>query len=77
MKFKWVKDGTDYDLEVKLDGEWLYVGYLSTFGDWWEVTANWGSTHEAPDGARFRSLHAAKMYFRKHAMIAIIGGFKP
>jgi hypothetical protein len=77
MKFKWVKDGTDYDLEVKLDGEWLYVGYLSTFGDWWEVTADWMPAHQVPDGARFESLHAAKLYFRKHALIAIIGGFKP
>jgi hypothetical protein len=77
MKFKWVKDGTDYDLEVKLDGEWIGVGYLSKHGDWWEVTANWTASLQAPDGARFLSLHAAKLYFRKHAMIAIIGGFKP
>ncbi len=77
MKFKWVKDNDSHDLEVKLDGEWLAVGYLSPCGDWWEVTANWVPTHEVPDGARFLSLHAAKIYFRKHAMIALIGGYKP
>lgn len=77
MKFRWVNSNGDPELEVKLDGEWRYVGYLSTYGDWWEVTANWVPGNTAPDGARFLSLHAAKLYLRKHAMMAIIGGYKP
>jgi hypothetical protein len=77
MKFKWEKDALDYILMVELDGEWLDVGYLNTYGDWWEVTANWMPGNIAPDGARFLSLRAAKLYFRKHALIAIIGGYKP
>lgn len=81
MKLKWEKDATfddtDYNLLVRVDDEWKMLGYIEPVGSWWEVCAYWAYGQEAPSGARFESLHAAKIYMRKHAMVAIVGGYKP
>lgn len=81
MKFKWDTSGfedDDHDLFAKVDDTWELVGYVEKTGGWWEVTAYFvEGKHTPPAGARFESLHAAKIYLRKHALVAIIGGYKP
>jgi len=82
MKLRWTKDSdfeeADHDLEVWMYDAWHRIGYLQLYGAWWEVTAYWVKEYDhAPDGARFESLHAAKLYMHKHAVVAIVGGYKP
>lgn len=80
MKFKWETNGiddSDHDLLAKIDDVWKLVGYVHKIGGWWEIAAYFAEDeHTPPDGARFESLHAAKIYLRKHALVAIIGGYK-
>lgn len=78
MKFRWDPDYDREILEAYVDGYWRIVAQLDRYGDWWEVSADWAQgTNIAPDGARFLSKRAAQLYTRKHAMLAIIGGYKP
>lgn len=78
MKLRWDKNFDGEVLEAYIDGYWNSIAQLNRYGEWWEVSADWvAAAFDAPDGARFLSKRAAQLYTRKHAMIAIVGGYKP
>ena len=78
MKLRGDKEYANEVLDYKTEGGWwVSVAQLDKYGDWWDVSTHWGSTNMSPDGARFLSKRAAQIYTRKHAIAAIIGGYKP
>lgn len=77
MKLRWDPEYNSEILEAYVNGYWCNVAQIDQYGDWWEVSTDWAENNIAPDGARFLSKRAAQLYTRKHAMLAIIGGYKP
>lgn len=77
MKKEWLEgqgNGPNHPCDKFLYFDNRCVASVMLHGDWWEVEFNCCEGGEYPDGARFRSRHAAMMYVSKHATVMWIGG---
>ena len=77
MKREWddgAPNGPDLPCDSQLYFDNVNVAEVSLYVDWWEVVFSCCMSNEYPDGARFRTRRAAKLYATKHATVMWIGG---